>query len=74
VPYDVLRLTGGDLNLFTDFDDAVDYPMQRLFLRPGSPKSIRLVEVLKEVLAESDGGLRLSWSRPFHPRIVTWRV
>jgi SAM-dependent methyltransferase len=72
VQYDVLQLAGGDLNLFADFDDAVDYSIQRLFLQPGSAKAGRLVEVLKEVLVESDGGLRFRWSRPFRPRIVTW--
>jgi len=74
VECDMIRLTGGDLNLFADFDDAVDYSMQRLFLQPGSPKARRLVGVLREVLVESDGGLRFSWSRPFHPRVVTWRT
>lgn len=73
VSYDVAHLPPADLNLFGDFDEAIDYSMQRLFLAPGTTKAKRLAEVLKEVLVEADGGFRFEWTRPFETRIVSWR-
>jgi SAM-dependent methyltransferase len=74
ISYDVARLPPTDLNLFGDVEEATDYSMQRLFLAPETAKAKRLVEVLKEVLVEADGGFRFEWTRPFSTRVVTWML
>lgn len=72
IEYQLYRLPESALNQFSDFDEAVDYSMQRLFLAPGSEKAKRLPSILREVLEEKDGDLRFVWSRPTAPRLVTW--
>jgi len=46
----------------------------RLFVNPDSKKSKMLSDVLDSSLIEVEGGLRLEWSEPHRPLIISWDV
>ena len=59
---------------FKSRKQALDESAARLFITPGSGKSVKLAEVLDDCLVEVDGGYRFEWAEPRRPWIVAWDV
>ncbi len=74
IEYRNIPLQKRDSRSFKSREQALSECMARLFITPGSDKSVKLSEVLDDSLVEVDGRYRFEWAEPHRPWIVAWDV
>ncbi len=73
IDYDVRVLPAWGPEPFANMESAFNECSARLFVEPGSEKSVRLKAALRESLTEVDGGVGLHWALPNTPWLITWK-
>ena len=70
---DVRMLDPVQPDMFEDLDVALAQLRNRLYVKQDSPQDARLQAAMRELLLETDGGVRVNGVAPMRQGFITWR-